>query len=119
MRRIPGVSSIVEKHALILLCILLIGMGPVGINLLVDPFDRDAVFALGLDKKRVAEKRHAQLYKSAAYRRNPSPYVVLGDSRSGRSVKYFTGTVSGFYNLLWRRDAARGLRRVLGCGRAG
>ena len=89
-----------RAFALISVCILLLGLAPVLVNLVVDPFDRDRFVPLDLKKEKVALKRHSQLYKLAAYDRERSPYLVLGDSRArALREKYFTGTkFPGFFN---------------------
>ncbi len=61
---------------------LAVGMAPMLLNAVVDPFNKNGIVELGLQKEKLATKRHGQLYKTIAYPRRESAYVVFGDSRS-------------------------------------
>ena len=71
-----------KRYAAMLLAAFALGGIPALFNFAVDPYRMHGWFDLGLEKKKVAVKRHGQLYKAIEYRRQPSPYLVLGDSRS-------------------------------------
>lgn len=51
-------------------------------NFVLDPYNRNRVFDLGLPKATISNKMHYPLYKSLEYSQNPKPILLLGDSRT-------------------------------------
>jgi len=68
--------------AAILTIALAIGIAPGLFNFIVDPYRMHGLFDLGLEKKKIATKKHGPLYKVIEYPRLKSSYVLFGDSRS-------------------------------------
>jgi len=52
-----------------------------GVNFVVDPYDANRVFDLGLEKRDVTAKLNYFNWKFAQYRADPKPVILLGDSR--------------------------------------
>ena len=52
------------------------------LNLVVDPFGRNGWLDLGLPREKVASVVDYQIHKILAYRRDPKPVIILGDSRA-------------------------------------
>jgi len=50
-------------------------------NYVVDPFNMNGVFDLGLNKQLISFKADYRLYKAIAFARQPEPNIILGDSR--------------------------------------
>ncbi|MEM9632475.1 MAG: hypothetical protein AAGA50_14180 [Pseudomonadota bacterium] len=60
----------------------LFALAPVAFNLVIDAYDRNDLFALGLDKREISVKAHYPLYKMIEYPKVKAPTVILGDSRA-------------------------------------
>ena len=56
-------------------------LGVFSLNYVVDPFGANRRFDLGLPKDRVSAILDYRLYKLLAFRANPQPIVIFGDSR--------------------------------------
>lgn len=52
------------------------------LNVVVDPFGRNRWFDLGLPREQVASVVDYQVHKILAYRHDPKPVIILGDSRA-------------------------------------
>ena len=55
--------------------------GIAALNVVVDPFGRNRWLDLGLPREQVASVVDYQIHKILAYRHDPRPVIVLGDSR--------------------------------------
>ena len=66
--------------------ILLVAIAPIAFNAVVDPYDRNGLIDLDLDKGEISVKAHYPLYKMIEYPRIMAPTVILGDSRA-RALK--------------------------------
>lgn len=75
-------KSKTRLYSLIFLVAATLGAAPMAYNVIVDPYRMHGLFDLGLDKERIATKKHGQLYKAIEYPRLKSSYLVLGDSRA-------------------------------------
>ncbi|MTI43070.1 hypothetical protein JM93_02959 [Roseibium hamelinense] len=62
--------------------VAVVALAPIAFNYVVDAYDRNGVFDLGLDKSEISVKAHYPLYKMIEYPRIKAPTVVLGDSRA-------------------------------------
>ncbi|WP_298963100.1 hypothetical protein [uncultured Roseibium sp.] len=60
----------------------IVALGPVAFNTVVDAYDHNRTFDLGLDKQEISVKAHYPLYKMIEYPRIKASTVVLGDSRA-------------------------------------
>ncbi|EFO32053.1 hypothetical protein TRICHSKD4_2642 [Roseibium sp. TrichSKD4] len=60
----------------------LLCLAPIAFNTIVDAYNHNRWFDLGLDKAETSVKAHYPLYKMIEYPRIKSPTVVLGDSRA-------------------------------------
>ena len=76
MRLKPGLFSAALAATVVL------ALAPVAFNLVVDAYDRNDFFELGLDKQEISVKAHYPLYKMIEYPRIKAPTVILGDSRA-------------------------------------
>jgi hypothetical protein len=76
MRLKPGFFSAALAATMVL------ALAPVAFNLVVDAYDRNDFFELGLDKQEISVKAHYPLYKMIEYPRVKAPTVILGDSRA-------------------------------------
>lgn len=56
--------------------------GIAALNVVVDPFGRNRWLDLGLPREQVASVVDYQIHKILAYRHDPKPVIVLGDSRA-------------------------------------
>jgi len=83
---------------------LAVGFAPGLFNILVDPYRMHGLFDLGLEKKKVATKKHGPLYKVIEYPRKGGRYLVLGDSRSRalRDKLFHEVGFTDFYNFAYR-----------------
>ena len=81
----------------------LLGASPALFNYVVDPFDRNGVFNLGLDKFRVSERAHYPLWKMIHYPRGRADTVILGDSRARalRDKLWWEAGVPDAYNFAY------------------
>lgn len=67
------------------------------INFIVDPYEFNGWFHLGLDKHAVSPAYNYRLYKMCQFLKKPSPNILLGDSRmDGLDVQRIS-QVSGIY----------------------
>lgn len=64
----------------------LLGISPVILNVLVDPYEMANVVDMGLKKKNISEKAHYPLWKIAHYPASSADLLILGDSRA-RSLR--------------------------------
>lgn len=76
----------VRIYAAVMTLVLVLGLSPTLFNMVVDPYDRDSWFDLGIDKVVISEKAHYPLWKIYRYQANDAALVVLGDSRA-RSLR--------------------------------
>lgn len=98
------------------------------LNVVVDPFGRHLRFAPGLPRDKVASVVDYQIHKILAYRRDPKPVIVLGDSRAELlRDEYFAeagrpdvfnfacggGTLPEAIDTFWLADAETTLRQVV------
>jgi hypothetical protein len=51
-------------------------------NFVIDPFNMNRLFDLGLEKELISGRANYRLYKMSQYRHNPIPDILLGDSRA-------------------------------------
>lgn len=65
---------------------VLVAIAPIAFNAIVDPYDRNRLIDLDLDKGEISVKAHYPLYKMIEYPRILAPTVILGDSRA-RALK--------------------------------
>lgn len=83
--------------------VFLLGISPVILNVLVDPYEIANVVDMGLIKKNISEKSHYPLWKIAHYPAERADLLILGDSRA-RSLrdKYWHELgVSNAYNFAY------------------
>ena len=66
--------------------VFLLGISPVILNVLVDPYEMANVIDLGLKKKTISEKAHYPLWKISHYPAASADLLILGDSRA-RSLR--------------------------------
>lgn len=98
------------------------------LNVVVDPFGRHLRFAPGLPRGTVASVVDYQIHKILAFRRDPKPVIVLGDSRAELlRDEYFAeagrpdvfnfacggGTLPEAIDTFWLADAQTTLRQVV------
>lgn len=98
------------------------------LNVVVDPFGRHGRFLPGLPREKVASVVDYQIHKILAYRREPKPVIILGDSRAellrdayfaeaGRpDVFNFAcggGTLPEAIDTFWLANAETTLRQVV------
>lgn len=69
-------------YALVLCLALAAGLGPTVFNFVVDPYDRNGWFDLGIEKASLSEKAHYPLWKMLRYGAQTPRLIVLGDSRA-------------------------------------
>ncbi len=69
-------------YALVLCLALVFGLGPTVFNFVVDPYDRNGWFDLGIEKASLSEKAHYPLWKMLRYGSASPSLIVLGDSRA-------------------------------------
>lgn len=94
---------IFRGYSAVLLIALALGWLPIAFNFVVDPYRMHALFDLGLEKQKIALKKHGQLFKAIEYPRNKSAYLVLGDSRSRalRDKLFHEIGFKDFYNFAY------------------
>jgi hypothetical protein len=98
------------------------------LNVVVDPFGRHLRFAPNLPREKVASVVDYQIHKILAFRRDPKPVIVLGDSRAELlRDEYFAeagrpdvfnfacggGTLPEAIDTFWLADAETTLRQVV------
>jgi len=74
-----------------------------GFNGIVDPYQRNGLVDLGIDKGSVSPLLSFQMFKIVAYAKAPQATIVLGDSRSlALKAEYFTEYgATGVYNFAY------------------
>ena len=70
-----------KSFVIMLVVALLILAVPMGINFVIDPYNVNQVFDLGMRKDIVSYRANYRLYKMQAFKNNPCPNIYLGDSR--------------------------------------
>ncbi len=78
----PKFTSTGKIAAACIALALAAGLGPIGFNIAVDPYDRAPIVDLDLYKEKVSEKAHYPLWKMLRYSEQNPDLVVLGDSRA-------------------------------------
>lgn len=66
--------------------VFLLGITPVLLNVLIDPYEMANVIDMGFEKKNLSEKAHYPLWKIAHYPASSADLLILGDSRA-RSLR--------------------------------
>lgn len=69
-------------YALVLCLAVVCGFGPTIFNFVVDPYDRNGWFDLGIEKASLSEKAHYPLWKMLRYSAESPSLIILGDSRA-------------------------------------
>lgn len=63
-----------------------LGLAPVLLNIIVDPYELNTFVDLGLQKQKISEKAHYPLWKVIHFPKGQTDIVILGDSRA-RALK--------------------------------
>lgn len=75
------------------------------LNFIIDPYNLNMFFKLGLDKENISKPMNNRLYSLAYFNNDPDVNIVLGDSR-GRSLKEKYFKDAGAHN--WRNVSIGG-----------
>lgn len=83
--------------------VFLLGLSPVMLNFVVDPYDMNGVVDLGLEKQKVSEKAHYPLWKVVHFPEGKTDIIVLGDSRARalRDKYWHEVGLTGAYNFAY------------------
>jgi len=120
-----------KEHKRFLMRFLILCAAPlvfiVSLNFLIDPFNHNNLFDIGLKKDKVSQIANSRLYKLIAFERDPVPNILLGDSRlffldthaiekeSGQrffNFAYGGGTLNESTDTFWRASKQVKLRSV-------
>lgn len=98
-----GSSKAARLFSITLAVAALLGTAPTVFNYVVDPYDRNGVFDLDLDKFRVSERAHYPLWKMIHYPWGDAGTVILGDSRARalRAKLWWDAGVNDAYNFAY------------------
>ena len=69
-------------YVIILLLAFLLGISPVALNVIVDPYNLNKAFDLNLNKEKISLKAHYPLWKIINFPKESTTTIVLGDSRA-------------------------------------
>lgn len=74
------------------------------LNFIVDPYEQNGWFHLGLDKYAVSPAYNYRLYKMSLFLKNPAPNIILGDSRMNGLDDREISRVSGkpYFNFAFK-----------------
>jgi len=80
-----------KRFACSILVLVLSGIGVVfALNYVVDPYDMNGKFQLGLDKEGISQPMNYRLFSLARFSRDPKVKIIFGDSRAlGLREDYF------------------------------
>lgn len=80
-----------------------LGLAPVLLNFIVDPYEMNAVVELGLDKQKVSEKAHYPLWKVVHFPKDRADIIIMGDSRARalRDKYWHEVGLTGAYNFAY------------------
>lgn len=79
------------------------GLGPLFLNVIVDPYEVGNLIKIDIEKEKISEKSHYPLWKMAHYPGEKSNLVILGDSRARalRDKYWHELGVEGAYNFAY------------------
>lgn len=79
------------------------GLGPLFLNIIVDPYEVGNIVKIDLEKEKISEKSHYPLWKMVHYPSEKSNLVILGDSRARalRDKYWHELGVDGAYNFAY------------------
>lgn len=69
-------------YSLLILLTFIIGLSPVLFNLVIDPYNVNKLFNLGMNKEKISLKAHYPLWKMSNYPKDTATTLILGDSRA-------------------------------------
>ncbi|MCJ8320633.1 MAG: DUF1574 family protein [Colwellia sp.] len=69
-------------YIIILLFAFLLGLSPVVLNFVIDPYNINKTFDLKLNKEKISLKAHYPLWKIANFPKETATTIILGDSRA-------------------------------------
>jgi len=69
-------------YVLIILLGFILGLSPVVLNYVVDPYNMNKVFDLNINKEKLSLKSHYPLWKIVNYPKETTDTLILGDSRA-------------------------------------
>jgi len=69
-------------YSLLILLIFIAGLSPVIFNLVIDPYNVNKLFNLGMNKEKISLKAHYPLWKMSNYPKDTATTLILGDSRA-------------------------------------
>ncbi len=69
-------------YSLVMLMVFLGGLSPVLFNYVVDPYNVNNFFDLGMNKEKISLKAHYPLWKISNYPKDTATTLILGDSRA-------------------------------------
>lgn len=90
-------------YCVVIACTFLLGLTPVLLNFIVDPYEMNNIVELGLEKQKVSEKAHYPLWKVAHFPKTPPDTIILGDSRARalRNKYWHEVGLTGAYNFAY------------------
>ncbi|MEH6633060.1 MAG: hypothetical protein V7776_19760 [Halopseudomonas aestusnigri] len=85
------------------LLMFFLGLIPVGLNLVVDPYELNEFVQIDLEKQKISEKAHYPLWKINHYQEEQTNIIVLGDSRARalRNKYWHELGLKGAYNFAY------------------
>lgn len=79
------------------------GLGPLLLNVVLDPYEVGNLVEVGIEKEKISEKSHYPLWKMAHYPGEASSLIILGDSRARalRDKYWHELGLKGAYNFAY------------------
>ena len=100
MRKKAGSTRVYFFSTLLMFCL---GLIPVGLNLVVDPYELNKFVQIDIEKQKISEKAHYPLWKINHYQEEQTNIIVLGDSRARalRNKYWHELGLKGVYNFAY------------------
>lgn len=99
----PQRPSAARFYSQAILLMFVLGLAPVLLNIIVDPYELNTIVDLGLEKQKISEKAHYPLWKVIHFPKGQTDIVILGDSRARalRDKYWHEVGLSGAYNFAY------------------